>query len=50
MQILETSIQHLSAVAVTLALTGVSGSSLAVTAHHDFVNAGIVFGSSNAND
>ncbi len=38
-----------SALAVTAALTWSSGSSLAVTAQHDFVNAGIVFGSSNGN-
>jgi hypothetical protein len=45
----EKNIRHATAVAVTLALTWSSGSSFAVTAQHDFVNAGIVFGSSNAN-
>lgn len=43
------SIRHASAVAVTLALTWASGSALAVTAHHEIVNAGILFGGSNAN-
>lgn len=49
MQSKEKNIRRATIVAVTLALTWSSGSSFAFTAQHDFVNAGIVFGSSNAN-
>lgn len=49
MQSTHQKIRRASALAVTLALTWTSGSSLAATTRHDIVNAGIVFGFSNDN-